>query len=56
MRHVPGFDQGWRGYNYKKKTLDPFSDWIPDYKRRGQASRMTEGEKAGMMEEKRERE
>ena len=24
-------------------TLDPFADWIPDDKRRGQASRMTGG-------------
>ena len=32
----------------KEKTLDPLLDWIPDQvgdKRRGQASRMTEGKK-----------
>ena len=37
-----------RGYKDQRqllttKTLDPFFDWIPDYQRRGQASRMTEG-------------
>ena len=31
----------------KEKTLDPLLDWIPDYKRRGQASRMTEGGRRG---------
>ena len=56
MRHVPASEQGWRGYEClylpsplltkegNRKTLDPFLDWIPDQVR-GQASRMTEGEK-----------
>ena len=56
MRHVPASEQGWRGYESlylpsplltkegNRKTLDPFLDWIPDQVR-GQASRMTEGEK-----------
>ena len=34
MRHVPVFEQGWRCYNQKTKTLDP----------RLRMSRMTEGE------------
>ena len=38
MRHVPGFDQGWRGYNlHKTKTKKRhwIPDWILDY--RGEA-------------------
>ncbi len=34
--------------------MDPFFDWIPDYERRGQVSRMTEGEKARMTEGRKE--
>lgn len=34
LRHVPVFEQGWRSYNQKAKTLDP----------RLRMSRMTEGE------------
>ena len=40
MRHVPGFDPGWRRYKDKKRKkkrhwilvdcLDPFFAWIPD--------------------------
>ena len=40
MRHVPGFDPGWRRYEDERERaqkdwilvdcLDPFFDWIPD--------------------------
>ena len=66
MRHVPGSEQGWRGYEGlylpsplltkegNRKTLDPFLDWIPDQVR-GQASRMTEGGEARIAEGDRRR-
>ena len=46
MRHVPGFDQGWRGYEGEDKDAGSSITNVEDDR----------GGKAGMMEEKRERE
>ena len=60
MRHVPGFDPGWRGYEEKKRERKNPGSSITNVeddrggegedRGRGKASRMTEGEKARMTE------
>ena len=60
MRHVPGFDPGWRGYEGKKRERKNPGSSITNVeddrggggedRGRGKASRMTEGEKARMTE------